>query len=135
MDVTISFATDVTVKCNCDDSPSGDIWGCSAFQNEFRKQAAFIEYSNELKKHIDDILKEDKYLEAYKIGSEDDTFGIKKLREKYIEYNKVTEISQASTDDEKDCVRDYYIRQLSSKTIYINLLGLALFAISLLKNI
>ena len=88
--------------------------------------------TTELKAHIDDILKEDKYLEAYKFGDEDKTFGIKKLREKYIEYSKAEEISQASTDDEKDCVRDYYIRQLSSKTLYINLLGVALFAIALL---
>ena len=131
-DVTIAFATNVTVKCNCDNTSSEDRLGCDNYQNEYRRQAAFIEYSTELKEHIDDILKEDKYLEAYKFGDEHKTFGIKKLREKYIEYSKAEEISQASTDDEKDCVRDYYIRQLSSKTLYINLLGVALFAIALL---
>ena len=80
----------------------------------------------------DDILDDDDYLEYYMLTKDDNTFGIKKLKEKWVEVEHYSEIADAASEDDKDCVRDYYIRQMSSNKLYFSLFGLILFALALL---
>lgn len=127
-EATITFDTDKTVNCQCsgnyDDS-------CSTYQEYKDSQSALDEYVKAFSDKIDDILDDDEYLEHYMLNEDEDTFGIKKLREKWVEYDKYSEIASASEDD-KDCVRDFFIRQLSSRKLFLNIFGIALFALALL---
>ena len=66
------------------------------------------------------------------LTGDDDTFGIKKLKEKWVEVEYYSKIADAASEDDKDCVRDYYIRQMSSNKLYFSLFGLILFALALL---
>ena len=66
------------------------------------------------------------------IPSEFVSFGIKELQKLYIEYMHKKKIDAAADDDAKDCVREYYLRQLSSNKLYISLFGLLLSVVALL---
>ena len=113
---------------NCDDDEDG----CSALQSDKDRQPAFDEYVKAFSDEIDDILDNDDYLEYYMLTEDDNTFGIKKLKEKWVEVEHYSEIADAASEDDKDCVRDYYIRQMSSNKLYFSLFGLILFALALL---
>ena len=130
VDAVIDFGTDVTVKCNCEGGSGGD-YGCSYLSGILENQDAWNKYAEEFAKHADDIIEDDDYLEIAKLSGDSNAFGIKKLREKYVEYRYYDKISQAPTDDDKDCVRDYYARQLSSNKLYMNIFGIALLALVL----
>lgn len=130
VDAVINFGTDVTVKCNCEGA-TGEEYYCSSLSYTLERQDAWNKYSEEFAKHVDDIIEDDDYLEIAKLSRDSDAFGIKKLREKYVEYSYYDKISQAPTDDDKDCVRDYAVRQMSSNKLYMNLFGIALFALAL----
>lgn len=130
---TITFKEDTEVECQCN---GGGDYRYSELQYAYNikdKKKAFIE---EFNKHIEDILKDDDYLEDYFRDisiyyNNKMTFGIKKLKEKWIEIEKFDEIDAAAEDD-KDCVRDYYVRQLSSSHLYISMYAVILFALVLL---
>ena len=124
-EVTITFASDTTKTCNCNVD-------CSYLQSDKDTQPAYDEYVKAFSDEIDDILDDDDYLEYYMLTGDDDTFGIKKLKEKWVEVEHYSEIADAASEDDKDCVRDYYIRQMSSNKLYFSLFGLILFALALL---
>ena len=128
-DVTITFSSDETIKCNCPGTYS-ERYSCESLKQELDLQKVFDEYIKEFTDNLDDILDDDDYLEYYMFTHDDDTFGIKNLKEKYVEYNNFYQIASASEDD-KDCVRDFFVRQLSSNKLYISLFGLVLFIFAL----
>ena len=127
----ITFTSDKTVTCNCPETHSEPYY-CEDLQGILDKQKVLKEYIEAFTDEVEDILDDDDYLEYVKITEDSDTFGIKKLKEKWIEYEQAEEISQAPTDDDKDCVRDYYISKLGSNKLYLNLFGIVLSILALL---
>ena len=127
----ITFTSDETVICNCPGTDS-ELYSCKYLQGILDKQKVLKDYIEAFTDEVEDILDDDDYLEYVKIFQDSDTFGIKKLKEKWIEYDQAEEISQAPTDDDKDCVRDYYISQLGSNKLYLNLFGIVLSILALL---
>ena len=126
-EAVITFASDVTVSCDCDSSS-----GCAQLQNDIDTQEVYNKYIEEVTDRINDILEDEDVIENYKITKDANSFGIKKLKELYVEYAHYDEIALAESDDDKDCVRDYFIRQMSSNKLYLSFYGLVLLALSLL---
>ena len=126
----ITFTSDETTPCDC--QTDSETYSCKYLQGILDKQKVLKEYIEAFTDEVEDILDDDDYLEYVKIFQDSDTFGIKKLKEKWIEYDQAEEISQAPTDDDKDCVRDYYISKLGSNKLYFNLFGIVLSILALL---
>ena len=129
-DATITFASDVTVQCKCTASMAY-LDECSTLQDDLNTQEAMNAFSAEFAEQIEDILNDDDALTHYALTSDIHTFGNKKLRELYVEYYFYSKIALAAEDD-KDCVRDFYITLLSSNYLYFNMLEIAFCALALL---
>lgn len=128
-EVKMDFGGDTPsiMHCYCE---RNDYPYCDDLRNDIKLQPILEDYIKAYKKHIDDILNDEKYFKIYLTYF--DTFGIKELKEKYIEYNYAKEIAAAATEEEKDCVRDYFIRQLSSGGLFVNLFGIFLLILVLI---
>ena len=124
-ELVLTFESDYTTTCFCP---------CDSDRERLERKAEWNDYVKALTEEIDDILEDEERYQYYQLTSfdSDQSFGIKKLKEKWIEYYKFDEISLASSEDDKDCVRDYYIRQLSSNKLYLSVFGILLSALAFL---
>ena len=124
-ELVLTFESDYTTTCFCP---------CDNYRERLERKTEWNDYVKALTEEIDDILEDEERYQYYQLNSfdYDQSFGIKKLKEKWIEYYKFDEISLASSEDDKDCVRDYYIRQLSSNKLYLSVFGILLSALALL---
>ena len=132
--VTIKFDTDKNYEVSCTDNISELGTSYDYLKSTVNGQAEWNKYAEELENYIDDILEDDDYLEYQALDGKDIdvSFGIKELQKLYIEYMHKKKIDAAADDDSKDCVREYYLRQLSSNKLYISLFGLLLSVVALL---
>ena len=130
-EATITFDTDVKVQCKCATSMAY-LPKCSDLQDDLNTQEPMNAYTAEYAKQIEDILDDDDVLKYYALKNEDLTLGKKKLRELYVEYYHYSKIALAAAEDDKDCVRDFYITLLSSNYLYFNMLEIAFCALALL---
>ena len=133
--VTIKFDTEKNFEVSCTGSipELGGVY-YDDLKSSFLGQANWNKYVEKLDNYIDDILEDDEYLEYQSLDGIDVTitFGIKELQKLYIEYLHRRKIEAAADDDAKECVREYYLRQLSSNKLYISLFGLFLSVVALL---
>ena len=123
--VVLTFESDYTTTCKCP---------CDDYRDSLERKTVWNDYVKALTEEIDDILEDEERYKYYHLTSfdSDKSFGIKKLKEKWIEYDNFEEISLAPSEDDKDCVRDFYIGQLSSNKLYLSVFGILLSALALL---
>ena len=93
-------------------------WGgwyrCSELSDNIKKTPDCFAFTTELAKYIEDIQTNDKYYYYYLVAdyATDKTFGVPSLRDKWVECYHKTKILAAATDEDKTCVRNYYINQI-----------------------
>ena len=123
---TIMFSTEENVTCDCTEQ-------CERFQKQLDHQPAYKKYIEAFNQEIDNILKENSAYKFYQTRSSiDESFGIEKLRDKWIDYHYIDEFDLAPTDDDKECLREFIIRQLKSNYIFISIFNIILCVFALL---
>ena len=132
--VKIQFSSEETYTVGCSGHISELDSTYTALKTANYDRVEWKNFVTELEKHIDDILEDDDYLEYQALDGYDTylSFGIKELQKLWIEYHQKAEIEAAADDDAKECVREYYLRQLNSNKLYISLFGLLLSVVALL---
>ena len=120
------FSTEENVTCNCPEQ-------CERFQKQLDHQPAYKKYIEAFNKEIDNILKDNSVFKYYKTAAGiDKSYGIEKLRDKWIDYHYIEEFALAPTDDDKECLREFIIRQLNSNYLFISIFDIILCVLALL---